>query len=129
MDKNGIVNSSGECTMRTSAQGKLVDERPKAEVILFPILCPSGQLHAIVAARLKLVNTAVIPRIYFVMTMEKGVAPNGILSRLKGIFVLPNVRYSALSVRRGKMLVCASYFKGTSPSPKLSPLFSGQLVS
>lgn len=103
--------------------------RSKAAVIHFPILCQSGMLHAIVADQLKLVNTGAIPRIYFRMILETWEKQENIISKLRGIFVLPNVRFSVRSVRHGVILLCASYIKKTSASTPASPSPSGPLVS
>jgi hypothetical protein len=108
------------------AEGKSA-VRSKADVIPFPTLCLSGMLHAIVADKLKSVNTGTLRRIYFTMELMPTDTKDRILSRLKGIFVLPNVRFSALSVRHGKMLVSASCIKEISPSPSPSPSPSGLL--
>ena len=129
MGRSGLLPLNGGCIMHIVSPGSGADVRLKAEVIPFPIHCQSGQLLATLVARLRSVNIAAIRRTYFTMDMEAGHSAKDILLKLKDILGLLNVRYSGLSVRRGKIHVCASFFKRISPSPRPSVSLSGQAAS
>lgn len=93
-----------------------------------------GRLPARLVEALKLVHLGVIPRIYF--KIARFVAVPGskekrtrkltdITSILKATFGVQNVRYSEVSVSNDRILICASYFNGTSESPSKPPPLIG----
>jgi hypothetical protein len=118
-----------------SPLGALLKDLPTLKTVtLFLTGMPLGWVPAELAEALRLVNLEAIPRIYFTLhryyppdpiTKYRGaVSIRYIGSTLRGIFGLPNVRFSVVSLKPVLMLVCASYSNKTfefQPSPE-SPL-------
>jgi hypothetical protein len=93
-----------------------------------------GGLSAAFVEAIKSVNQGLIRRIYFTIPKYyppdpnkyiRRVDPTTIMSMLKVTCELTNVRFSVVSVKPARILLCASYFNETTASPKLPPLVSG----
>jgi hypothetical protein len=98
-----------------------LDLLEQPNVILFPMYSGSLTPNARVVELLRLVSAGVIPRIYFTSDAPKntvmGKKLNQIItSNVKDTLGASNVRCSALSFRRDRMLICVSYFRETFPS-------------
>lgn len=98
---------------------------PKTLIRLF-IPCRFGMLPVGLAGLLKLVNDGHTRRIYILLTHTvETTALTAMLdftSRAKAILGLDSVRFSVRSVKRGRTLISASYFKGISKSEPELPL-------
>lgn len=93
-----------------------------------------GGVPVALAEALTLVSQGLLPRIYFTIPRYYPPDPSKYIRRvvwtdttsmLKVTLELTNVRFSELSTKPGRILICASYFNETTGSPKPPPLLSG----
>ena len=94
------------------------------QLIPFPTSSIPKAVSAATVDRLRWVNNGPTRRIYFVIRFDPKVKIPEIKdtgSRLKDTLGLPNVAFSVVSLKSGRMLICASYSKGTSTSPSPPP--------
>jgi hypothetical protein len=122
--------------MQNSLSGALLRGRETVQkVIPFYTGIPIGPVPALLVEALKLVQLGAILRIYF--AIHRFTPPNPVtktimaldyqatMSMLKATYALTNVRFSVVSLKPAKILICGSYFSVTSPSPKSPVLVIG----
>lgn len=111
--------------------------RPAATPLLIGIK-PLGGVDARCAEALTYTQRGLIPQIFFwiprfypkniVTKIIKPVNPHEAIVMLKGIYGLTNVAFSVVSTRRDRILICASYCKETTESPKQPPSPPGAIA-
>lgn len=122
---SGHQDSSISSTRPPNELMRRLDAAIKEEVILFPIIVKSEMEDAKLARVLTLSKNAGIPRTYISFRLPQGdKAMNldqekaAIMWRLKVICAPINARFSAVSSRAGRFLICVSYSKQTTKSEK-----------
>jgi hypothetical protein len=117
LERNSTLNSSMKSMTPSRKAPKSVAQR---KVIRWPTLVPYGTVPVSVAEELTLVNKGIILRTYLLFPVIVNIKPSDITSKLRATLDLGNVRFSVVSIKRTRMLICVSYSPQTleQPGPK-----------
>ena len=103
----GHPSLSGRCSIPSAEVDAMCAGAPV--VIPLVILNQDPMLAAWTAEVVTALRTGRIPRTYFSFRKQPHLTANDIISRLKDTLGTKNVSFSAVSVKRDRILICASF--------------------